>query len=204
MKAQQVLEAVMAVVSQDLSRGAASRIGFFLKGNMKGGWEAWLQAECAIAIDAAIAKLGGTGRYAVRREVGYGGAAGGKRADLLFEPAAGGAGAGGPGAPALAGAKIWIEFKTQRDSGYAGTLADFRSDMDKLRAEAAATDVAVALAILVGDPTIDDMLRKLDRPGGTTLGAVIFRGGGGAAETWATSSKPTAVADFVVLWWKNS
>jgi hypothetical protein len=202
MRAQQVLDAIAGVVVEDMKRAQDSRIRFFLGGAMKGGWEAWLQAECGVAVSAAVARDAGAGRYTVQREVAYGAGAGAKRADLLFAPAA--AGAGGAAGPALAGVKIWIEFKTQRDAAYGATLTDFRSDMDKLRSAAASGDVAVAAAILVGDPAADAMLKKLDRPAGTSLGAFVFCAGGSAAETWSASSKPTTAADVVLLWWKNS
>lgn len=194
MRSQQIVDAIGSSITADLALGDQSRIHFFLdNSDIKGGWEAWLQVEAALAVAKAI-QTSTNQRYQIRREVPYAG--GSKRCDLQFAPIAGGGGA-------LGGGPIWIEFKTQRIDGYPATLADLTADVTKLATEVGNNGVAVAVAVLLGAPQIGPYLKGSTIPHGTALKAFRYVDGAGSPQT-IDPATVLSNKDIVCIVWKNS
>jgi len=103
----QVREALLDTVSNDEKN--AGVINWCLSRADRGGWEAWLQVMYARQVGVKFE----VGLF--RREETF---PTGQRCDLWFQP--------------RDGLPIWVELKTQRNSEYQKTVADFKSDIQKL------------------------------------------------------------------------
>ncbi len=194
MRAKAVVDALTNLIQEDLARGGASRIGFCLGGNIKGGWEGWLQVEGALAV-AAQAKSSTDEQCSSEREVAYQGLT--QKCDLLFTPAR--------------GAPIWVEFKTQRNANYKSAVADFLKDVGKMDAadqlnqkmSEGKQDVFIAIAILGVD---DKALSLLGGASPPVRHGTSFRGWRYAGGKWMQikdSSDQIAQNDIILLVWRN-
>lgn len=117
---------------------------------LRGGWEAWLQVETALQLQANL----GVGAAAAR-EQNYPAPNAALRADIFLQPAR--------------GAPIYVELKVQNAIGD-DILARFGTDIGKIRGLAAPT---IAASVIVA-------LAYIHRPGGADLRAFALRCPGAA------------------------
>lgn len=162
-------------------------VPYFLKSNMTGGWEAWLQVEFA---RTACSNLGIGCNF--EREASFDVPPGtpAKRCDLKFTPARGTA--------------IWFELKTQRNATYKTTVLDFISDCKKIVGQSDAwkqANVFVASAILkigVGDGTALNTFRS-NRPTGGNLNYYLYTSPRSFQDVTETILNQTTNANQMIL-----
>ena len=129
MKAQQLMEVLQSVVGADLA-SPQSILDFYMSNPVAGGWEGWLQTVYARGVFAKDNSIQNFDREVTYPPPSH------LKCDLCFYP--------------IRGTNIYVELKTQRQGGYAGTVGDFSADILKIMSfgsDFRNTKVIVAFAV---------------------------------------------------------